>query len=64
MRAAAYVRDRLVAARADGVAVVVHSADLDEVLAIADRVLVVYGGMVRELPVDADLVGRAMLGAA
>lgn len=64
VRAAAYVRDRLVAARADGVAVVVHSTDLDEVLAIADRVLVVYGGMVREFPVDADLVGRAMLGAA
>jgi ABC-type sugar transport system ATPase subunit len=41
-----------------------HSSDLDEILAIAHRVLVVYVGSVRELPVDADLVGRAMLGAA
>jgi simple sugar transport system ATP-binding protein len=64
VRASAYVRDRLVGARADGVAVIVHSADLDEVLSIADRVFVVYGGMVREVPVDAEQVGRAMLGAA
>jgi ABC-type uncharacterized transport system ATPase subunit len=43
---------------------VFHSADLDEILAISDRVLVVYNGSVREVVPDADLVGRAMLGAA
>jgi simple sugar transport system ATP-binding protein len=64
VRASVYVRDRLVEACSKGVAIVMHSADLDEVLAIAHRVLVVYVGTVREVAVDADLVGRAMLGAA
>ena len=64
VRASTYVRDRLLDACSKGVAIVMHSSDLDEVLAIAHRMLVVYVGGVRELPVDADLVGRAMLGAA
>ena len=64
MRASGYVRDRLLNACANGVAVVVHSSDLEEVVSIANRVLVVYAGVVRELPADLDLVGRAMLGAA
>ncbi|HSA55245.1 MAG TPA: ATP-binding cassette domain-containing protein [Gemmatimonadaceae bacterium] len=55
---------RLRAARAAGAALVVYSSDLDEVLALADRVLVVFGGSVREVPKDRDSVGRAMLGAA
>jgi simple sugar transport system ATP-binding protein len=38
------VRARLRAARDAGAAVVVYSSDLDEVLALADRVLVVYDG--------------------
>ena len=58
------VRNRLIEACSKGVAVVFHSADLDEILAISDRVLVVYNGSVREVVRDADLVGRAMLGAA
>jgi simple sugar transport system ATP-binding protein len=58
------VRCRLVEACAKGVAIVFHSADLEEILAISDRVLVVYNGAVREVARDADLVGRAMLGAA
>ena len=64
VRSSTFVRDRLIGAAAEGVAVVMHSADLDEIIAIAHRMLVVYGGTVREVPVDADLVGRAMLGAA
>jgi simple sugar transport system ATP-binding protein len=64
VRASMYVRERLLHACAQGAAIVMHSSDLDEILAIAHRVLVVYVGDVRELPVDADLVGRAMLGAA
>lgn len=55
---------RLRDARAAGAALVVYSSDLDEVLSLADRVLVVYGGTVREVPRDRDVVGRAMLGAA
>jgi simple sugar transport system ATP-binding protein len=63
VRASAFVRDRLIRAAEGGVAVVVHSADLDEIMGLAHRMLVVYGGTVREVPVDADSIGRAMLGA-
>ena len=64
IRAAAYVHDRLLLARAIGVAIMAYSADLDEILSIADRMLVVFEGLVQEVPVDRELVGRAMLGAA
>ncbi|HEX8849179.1 MAG TPA: ABC transporter ATP-binding protein [Gemmatimonadaceae bacterium] len=63
LRATAEVHDRLRAARAKGSAVVVHSADLDEVVALADRVVVVAGGRVREVPKDPSSIGREMLGA-
>lgn len=62
IRATAAVHDRLRAACAAGAAVVVYSSDLDEVLSLATRVLVVHAGAVRECPVDRDSVGRAMLG--
>ncbi|MGZ8493265.1 MAG: ABC transporter ATP-binding protein [Gemmatirosa sp.] len=63
VRATAAVHARLREARAAGSAVVVYSSDLDEVLALADRVLVVYDGHVRPAPTDREAVGRAMLGA-
>jgi ABC-type uncharacterized transport system ATPase subunit len=46
--------------------VVVYSADLDEVLSLGARVLVVHRGVVREAPVGADrrAVGAMMLGVA
>ena len=62
IRASAAVRDRLRAARAAGTAIVLHSGDLDETLALADRILVVHAGRVREAPRDRDRVGRMMLG--
>lgn len=62
VRAAAWIQDQLFQARSNGVATVVYSADLDEVLTLADRMLVVYSGTVREVPVDRDVIGRAMLG--
>ena len=62
IRAAASVHDRLRAARDAGTAIVMYSSDVDEVLALADRVLVVYGGVVRTAPPVRDVVGRAMLG--
>jgi ABC-type uncharacterized transport system ATPase subunit len=62
--AAADVAARLRAARDRGAAVVVYSSDLDEVLALASRVLVAFAGTVREVPATRDLVGRAMLGLA
>lgn len=64
VRATTYIQHQLLQARVDGVAIVAYSTDIDEVLAIADRMLVVYAGGVREVPVDRDAVGRAMLGAA
>ena len=63
VRAAAYVRHQLTEACANGVAVIAHSPDLEEVVSIASRMLVVYAGEVWELPADLDPVGRAMLGA-
>jgi simple sugar transport system ATP-binding protein len=51
---------------AQGGCVVLHSSDLDEVLALSDRLLVLHRGRVRELPINAsrDVVGDAMLGVA
>jgi simple sugar transport system ATP-binding protein len=62
VRASADVAARLRAARDAGAAVVVYSSDLDEVLALASRVLVAYAGTVREVPATREAVGRAMLG--
>lgn len=62
-RAAVAIRDRLLQARDAGAAVVVYASDLDDLLALADRVIVTFGGGVREVPRDADHIGRAMLGA-
>ncbi len=50
-------------------AVVIHSADLDEVLAVATRVVVCFNGTVREIPWPADAADRsaftrAMIGAS
>ena len=62
VRATSEVHGRLRAARDDGAAIVVYSSDIDEVLQLADRVLVVYGGVVRPAPLDREIVGRLMLG--
>jgi len=66
IRAAAQVRAQLRAARDRGTAVVIYSSDLDEVIALADRVLVVARGAVQAVPVAGgrDAIGRAMLGLA
>jgi simple sugar transport system ATP-binding protein len=44
--------------------VIVYSQDLDEVLALATRVVVVHRGRVQSVPIDRGLIGRAMLGVA
>jgi simple sugar transport system ATP-binding protein len=54
--------DRLQTAREAGTAIVLYSSDLDEVLALASRVLAVYAGSVREVAPEKDVVGRAIIG--
>jgi simple sugar transport system ATP-binding protein len=64
IRATGEVHERLRAAVRDGAAVIVYSTDLDEVLELAERVLVVHRGRVTEAPAGADrrAVGGMMLG--
>lgn len=60
IRAAADIHARLRSAAAAGAAVLFHSADLDEVLDLADRVMVVTRGVITEAPHNAS---RAEIGA-
>ena len=64
IRATREVLNRLREAARSGAAVVMYSADLDEVLALSDRVIAVHAGVVRECEPNRDAVGRAMLGVA
>ena len=64
LQATAFVHDQLRQAAARGALVIVHSSDLDELLALVSRVFVVFHGIVREVRPDREEVGRAMLGAA
>ncbi|MCS5720734.1 ATP-binding cassette domain-containing protein [Herbiconiux sp. CPCC 203407] len=66
LRAAQAIRERLAALAAEGAAVVVASHDLDEVLGVADRVLVMFAGrVVADLLIaqaTTERIGRAMAG--
>ncbi|MGC4120244.1 MAG: ABC transporter ATP-binding protein [Myxococcales bacterium] len=66
--ATAEVRRRLLQARAAGAAVIVCSEDLDEVLALSDRVAVMRGGrfvdVLERSKADVATVGRLMVGGA
>jgi general nucleoside transport system ATP-binding protein len=64
VRAAGAIRKRLREARDAGAGVAVYTSDLDELLTLADRIVVVFGGSVREVQRDAEVIGRAMLGAS
>lgn len=58
--AAAFVHQRIAAARDDGAAVLLVSSDLDELVGLADRIAVLHRGrIVAEVPPD---VSRARLG--
>ncbi|MBA2336291.1 MAG: ABC transporter ATP-binding protein [Acidimicrobiia bacterium] len=61
-----YIHGQIVAKRDAGAAVLVVSSELDEVTALADRILVLYHGKIAgEFPPDADIteIGLAMLGS-
>jgi general nucleoside transport system ATP-binding protein len=64
--AVAFIRSRLLEARNSGVAVLLISADLDEVFALADRILVIGSGrMVYETPIakaEVATIGKHMAG--
>jgi simple sugar transport system ATP-binding protein len=66
--AVAAVRERLFEQRARGCAVLLVSLDLDEVLELSDRVLVMYGGKVNgefaRGAYDERVLGKRMLGVA
>jgi len=69
LRAAARVLEEIAAPGEGSPAVVLHSTDLDEVLAVASRVVVCFGGSVIEVawpddPSDRTPFTRAMTGAA
>jgi ABC-type uncharacterized transport system ATPase subunit len=62
LRASAFVHQQLREVAARGAAVVVYTSDMDELLSLATRFLVVFDGTVREVRPDRDAIGRAMLG--
>ena len=62
IRATEQVLERLRVARNSGAAVVVYSSDLDELLSIADRLVVCFGGKVSSVATQADAVARALVG--
>jgi general nucleoside transport system ATP-binding protein len=66
VKAVAEIRDRIVAARNSGAAVLLISEDLDEILELADRIVVMRDGrIVHETPgegAEAHAVGRHMVG--
>jgi simple sugar transport system ATP-binding protein len=55
------VHTALQAARDAGMAVVIYSSDLDEVMQLSDRVYAMHNGALIEIVKDRDAVGRAML---
>ncbi|WNM25302.1 ABC transporter ATP-binding protein [Demequina capsici] len=66
LRASQAIRDRLVAAAERGAGVLVASHDLDELVEISDRIVVLVGGrLVDDMPAasaTSDRIGRAMAG--
>jgi len=66
--AVAYVHERLREARANRAGVLLISEDLDEILALSDRIAVIYHGTLSEpverRQVDVNAIGLQMAGGA
>ena len=64
--AVAEIHGRILAARDAGAAVLLVSEDLDELLALSDRIAVIFGGrLVHETPIaeaDIAIIGPSMAG--
>lgn len=62
IRATQFVHAHLLMTRDAGGGVVLYSSDLDEVVSLSTRVLVIHSGRVHEVPMQRDAIGRAMVG--
>jgi len=66
--AAEYIHSKLIEQRGDGVAILMISEDLDEILALADRIVVMFEGRIVKIVDRADAtregLGLAMAGAS
>ena len=62
IRATAEILRRLREVASAGAAVVVYFSDIDDMLPLVSRVLVLRDGKLRETPLDRDIIGRAMIG--
>ena len=66
----AYIHARLMAARDEGDGILIVSSELDEILSVSDRILVMFKGRIvaeyepNKAPVDKGTIGLAMAGAA
>ncbi len=56
-----YIHDRIIAKRDEGTAVVVVSSELDEIMALSDRIAVMYRGRIMEI-VDASQATKEYIG--
>jgi simple sugar transport system ATP-binding protein len=61
--AAAFVHDRIREARDNGTAVVFYSSDLDEIVSLSDRVVVVSQDGIVSVTADRSEIGRVLLGS-
>lgn len=64
IRAAEQVIGSLRAAQTTGVAIVMYSSDLDELLGVADRIIVCFNGGVTPVAMDPQSIARALVGVA
>jgi ABC-type uncharacterized transport system ATPase subunit len=61
INASVMIQERLRQAREAGCAVVIYSSDIDELVELADRVLVLRGGALVQVPLDTRAIGNALL---
>ena len=64
LRAATAIHVRLHAARSAGMAIILYSSDLDELLMLSDRTYAMFSGALIAAPRDRQALGQTMLGAA
>lgn len=64
IQSAAAIHQRLRDAKGNGCAIVFYSSDIEELVSLADRVIVVREGRVEPVARDADAIGGALLGTS